>query len=74
MRGTIKYGGRLVSKLHYIILLCVKLGMRSSVILTLISPIIRVCSMTRGRIKGAARAINVILLPIVLYFTCGGNY
>ena len=72
MRGTIKYGGRLVSKLHYI--LCVKLGMRSNVILTLISPIIRVCSMTRGRIKGAARAINAILLPIVLYFPCGGNY
>ena len=33
-----------------------------------------VCSTTRGRIKGAARSINAILLPTVLYFPCGGNY
>ena len=32
------------------------------------------CSTTRGRIKGAARSINAILLPTVLYFPSGGNY
>ena len=32
------------------------------------------CSTTRGRIKGAARSINAILLPTVLYFPCSGNY
>ena len=28
----------------------------------------------RRRIKSAARSINAILLSIVLYFPCGGNY
>ena len=32
------------------------------------------CSTTHRCIKRAARSINAILLPTVLYFPCSGNY